>query len=383
MWKQTILRRLRQLGLVFGVWSTLALIPAIQAHQYIASLGHAITWKQALLPVLITHWIWAALTPGVLWLSSRYPIERRAWARVIAIHLLGSFAFAVLHVTIRCPLIPSATLYTTRPGHISWALLRNSMFANYYDDLWIYSTIVAVSQVWNYYRKYRARELRATKLEAQLAQAQLQVLKMQLNPHFLFNTLHAISSLMHEDVEAADDMVTGLSDLLRMSLDNVNEQEVKLKREMEFVEVYLAIQQIRFRDRLTVRLDVDPVSLDALVPNMILQPLIENAVTHGIASRPGNGEIQIRARRQDGVLRLEVCDNGRGLAGNPTEMRMKGLGISNTQARLQQLYGPTHRFELVEAPGGGTVVKLELPFRVSRNIRVKEEPRENPSHHRG
>src|SRR5271169_1291401 len=364
MQQQTVFHRAKQLGLIFAVWTSLALIPGIQAHAYIISLGHSITWGHALLPPLLNHWIWAVLTPGVLWLSGRYPIERRAWARVVGIHILGSIAFAVLHIALRCPFIQSPTLFTTPVQNVTWLLLRNSLFANYYDDLWTYSTIVAASQLWNYYRKYRDRELRTMKLEAQLAQAQLQVLKMQLNPHFLFNTLHAISSLMHEDVEAADNMVTGLSDLLRMSLENVNEQEITLKREMEFLRGYLEIQQIRFRDRLTVGMDIPASSLDALVPNMILQPLVENAVTHGIASQSTAGKIQIRAWRKDGVLWLQVADNGKGMSGHADDLPHAGLGLENTRARLRQLYGEAHRFSMEKGAGGGTIVTLEIPLRL-------------------
>ncbi|HLW78007.1 MAG TPA: histidine kinase, partial [Terriglobia bacterium] len=308
-------------------------------------------------------WIWAALTPGVLWLSARFPLERRHWGRRLAVHIPASFLFAALHMAIRLGIFPAAGLYTTLPAQPSWTLFKNMLSANAYDDIWMYGSLLAFSQLWNYYRKYQERELRASRLEAQLAQAQLQVLRMQLDPHFLFNTLHAISSLMHEDVEAADEVVTRLSDLLRMSLENVNQNEVTLQREMEFLEGYLAIQQTRFRDRLTVRLDIEPVSLDALVPSMILQPLVENAVTHGIASRLGPGEIAVRARRRNGVLRLEVADNGPG-PGSTGEKAGRGLGISNTRARLTQLYGAAQRFELTEAAGGGTLVALELPFRV-------------------
>ena len=382
MEKQIFVRRLKQLAVIFAVWTCLALIPGIQAHAYIRSLGHSISWGHALLPPLLNHWIWAILTPGVLWLSARYPIERRAWVRVVGIHILGSFAFAVLHVTLRCPFIQSPTLFTTPIEHVTWLLFRNSLFANYYDDLWTYSTIVAASQLWNYYRKYRDRELRTMKLEAQLAQAQLQVLKMQLNPHFLFNTLHAISSLMQEDVEAADNMVTGLSDLLRMSLEGVNEQEVPLKREMEFLRGYLEIQQIRFRDRLTVKMNIPTESLDALVPNMILQPLVENAVTYGIALRSTAGEIRIRAERINGMLRLEVADSGKDLPFEAEELSHAGLGLANTRARLRQLYGEAHEFRMEKDAGGGTVVILEFPFRAAHVAGVQEDLDGNPSDHR-
>lgn len=367
MRKEIPLHRAAQLGLILALWTALAVIPGVQAHATIASPGHSVTWAHALMPVFVNHWILALLTPGVLWLSGRYPIERGAWLRVVGIHLLGSFAFAALHVTIQYPFIQSAPRLTAGPGGFSWLLLRNSLFARYYSDLWMYSTIVAVSQLWRYYRKFKDRELQASKLQAQLAQAQLQVLKMQLNPHFLFNTLHAISSLMHEDVEAADNMVTGLSDLLRMSLENVNEQEITLQREMEFLHSYLEIQQTRFRDRLTVRMDIPPASLDALVPNMILQPLVENAVIHGIASRSLAGEICIRAQRDNGILRLEIADNGKGMPGNVSGLPQGGLGLANTTARLGQLYGDTYRFKIEKSVDGGTVVILEIPFRVAAN----------------
>jgi len=364
MQREILIRRTKQMGLILAVWTGLALIPGIQAHAYLASLGHAISWQRAVMPPLLDHWIWACLTPSVLWLSAHFPFDRRNWLRVLGVHLLGSFAFAVMHIAIRCPFIRSATLFTSSPvEHITWVLFRNSLFANYYDDLWMYGTIFAFTQLWAYYRKYRDRELRATKLEAQLAQARLQVLKMQLNPHFLFNTLHAISSLMHEDVEAADNMVSGLSDLLRMSLENVDEQEIPLKREMEFLQVYLGIQQVRFRDRLTVATQIDAVTLDALVPNMILQPIVENSVTHGIASQRAPGEISIRAQRENGILRMEVADNGKGLTGETGALTRDGLGLKNTRERLQQLYGDRHRFLMESKKGQGTVVTVEIPFR--------------------
>ncbi len=362
MTRQNLLISLRRLGLIFGIWTLLAMIPAIQAHYYITSLGEPITWRRAVGPAFMNHWIWAALTPGVLWMSARFPIERRHLARLLGIHFLGGLAFAVLHVSIRVMIFPSVTLYTSPPpSHASWPLLESTFFANAYDDIWMYGTVIAFSQLWNYYRKYQEREIRASRLEAQLAQAQLTVLRMQLQPHFLFNTLHTISSLMHEDVEAADNMMARLSDLLRQSLDDVSEAEVTLKREMGFLEGYLAIQQVRFRDRLRVEVEIDPLCLDALVPNMILQPIVENAIIHGIAPRAGPGEVCIRSRREDGRLRLEVLDNGVGFSEKAAPRR--GLGLANTRDRLAQLYGNSQGFRLEQQPGGGTIVIMDLPFR--------------------
>ena len=220
-----------------------------------------------------------------------------------------------------------------------------------------------MSHALDYYRKYRERERRALQLETRLAQAQLDALRMQLQPHFLFNTLNSISVLMAEDVKAARRMLTRLSDLLRKSLENEGAHEVSLRDELEFLESYLEIEQTRFQDRLTIRMNVDPAALDARVPNLILQPLVENAIRHGIAPRAAAGTIEIRAGRQNGMIELQVSDNGAGLGGASVESLMKGIGLSNTQARLEQLYGARASFELRERDEGGLTVTIAIPFR--------------------
>src|SRR5256886_9309459 len=191
---------------------------------------------------------------------------------------------------------------------------------------------------------------------------------MQLNPHFLFNTLHAISSLMQKEVEAADQMITRLSDLLRYALESTDAQEVPLRQELDFLERYLEIEQTRFGDRRAVRVDVAPDTLDALVPNLVLQPLVENAIRHGIEPRSQGGRIELRCRCDNGRLLLVVRDNGVGLS--PNGKLEEGVGLSNTRARLEQLYGEQHSFAFSEAPGGGLTVRLELPFRVLKKTVV-------------
>ncbi len=186
---------------------------------------------------------------------------------------------------------------------------------------------------------------------------------MQLHPHFLFNTLHAIWTLMHKDVETADRMLARLSDLLRITLENSGMQEVPLKQELAFLEPYLEIEQTRFGDRLSVQLDVEPDTLDALVPNLLLQPLVENAIRHGIAPRAAGGRIRISAKRENAKLRVQVRDNGAGIPESEREVLKEGVGLTNTRARLQQLYGAGHRLELHNAVDGGLEVTLELPFR--------------------
>ena len=208
-----------------------------------------------------------------------------------------------------------------------------------------------------------ARELRAVELEKSLVQARLQTLQMQLNPHFLFNSLHSISSLMHKDVEAADDMIVRLSDLLRAALDSSDTQEVTLREELKFLQRYLEIEKIRFGNRLTVTTEVAADTLDAQVPNLILQPLVENAIRHGIEPHAKAGRIELRAKLADGKLTLDVIDNGSGLKNSGATK--EGVGLTNTRARLRTLYGDAHRFELSNAPTGGLQARIIIPFRKS------------------
>jgi LytS/YehU family sensor histidine kinase len=202
--------------------------------------------------------------------------------------------------------------------------------------------------------------LRASQLEAQLAQAELQVLKMQLQPHFLFNTLNTIAVLIRKDPDAATEMVGRLSALLRFVLEHSGVQEVSLRTELELLDRYLQIEQTRFGERLSVRLAIDPEALDGRVPNMILQPLVENAIKHGISKRRGAGYIEVTAARINGSLRLEIRDDGENFNGDSTVQ--EGVGLGNTRARLQQLYGDRYSFRLSRNGDHGTVASLEVPF---------------------
>jgi LytS/YehU family sensor histidine kinase len=215
----------------------------------------------------------------------------------------------------------------------------------------------------------RATEERE-QLEARLARAQLQSLKLQLHPHFLFNTLNTITALLHTDPRAAERVVSGLSELLRLSLNNVGEQEVPLARELELLEHYIGIQQIRFQDRLRVSFDVEADARQALVPNLMLQPLVENAIRHGIAPRASPGQVAVRARRNDGVLELRVEDDGVGE--DPRALHRDGVGLGNTRARLLSLYGSAHRFEARGRANGGFTVAIEIPFRLESDPNVAE-----------
>ena len=233
-------------------------------------------------------------------------------------------------------------------------------------DLLIYGATIGMSYAVSYYFRFREREFRASQLESQLAQAQLQTLKMQLHPHFLFNTLNAIAGLVRDSRnKAAVNMLAGLSDLLRYTLENAGKQQVPLREELEFLELYLDIQQMRFSDRLRVELHIEPETLSALVPNLILQPLVENAIRHGISRRAAAGLVGVSANRDGGDLHIRIYDDGPGLKQDNGNRMVEGVGLSNTRARLKQLYSGEQNFSLAERPNGGVEAVLIIPFTVA------------------
>jgi len=215
---------------------------------------------------------------------------------------------------------------------------------------------------WHYYKAYRERERQAAALATELVQARLQALRMQINPHFLFNTLNTISALIHENPDAADRMVVRLSELLRRTLDRGEVQEVPLREELEFLRSYLEIEQMRFADRLTVRFDIEPKTNELLVPHLILQPLVENALRHGILPREEPGRVEICARVVEGQhLELKVCDNGNGLSPANSTPEREGIGLKNVRSRLAQLYGGAQEFTVGNTSGGGVEARIRIP----------------------
>jgi LytS/YehU family sensor histidine kinase len=225
-------------------------------------------------------------------------------------------------------------------------------------NLPLYLVLASLGHAIAYFRRSQQRHQRTLELEAHLAQARLQALRMQLHPHFLFNSLNAISTLVHSDPHKADEMISSLSEMLRWSLDSAAEAEVPLRRELEFLNHYLQIEQTRFGDRLRVEHAVDPETLGAYVPSLLLQPLVENAIRHGVEPCLAPGVVCISARRSGDMLSVSIRDTGIGLPGSPRE----GIGLANTRARLQSLYPGRHRFELRNDPAGGCRVELEIPF---------------------
>jgi signal transduction histidine kinase len=363
-------RPLRILAGALGLCTVIGLAFATSTYAMYAAKGNPVPWREPLFWALTEWYLWAALCPLVFWLARRFPVGRATWARYLPAHL---GAFLVVHAVHEVAYVVDRALGrhgrrhwsaapTGRRLHLSKRAAFNSL---------VYSGMVAPAHS-ALYRRYAERERITLQLETKLARAQLEALKIQLQPHFLFNTLNTISALLHRDPEAADRVLTRLGDLLRLSLQHSGRQEVMLRQELEFLERYLEIQQTRFQDRLCVRFDTDPEALDALVPTLVLQPLVENAVRHAIEPRAAAGRLEIRARRHDGRLTLQVADDGPGIAtnghdaidGSAIPVTGSGIGLANTRARLEQLYGAGHRFTLANAAEGGLVVTLEIPYRV-------------------
>jgi signal transduction histidine kinase len=337
----------------------LGLVFSSQSYVYYAVRGGEVRWLPTLTWVFAEWYSWAALSPLILWLARRYRIERRSWSRALAIHLTAGVLFSVAHAALQSAVnqLPLGFGHAPRPFG---QLFKYLLLENYSISLLTYCVLVGISHAAEYYRRYRDRE-------ALLAQAQLRALKMQLQPHFLFNSLNSISALIGEDRKAAVRMVARLGDFLRLTLANSGDEEISLQQELEFLKSYLEIEMIRFAERLTVRMNIDPDTVRARVPNLILQPIVENAIRHGVSNGEGRGRIEIRARRVNGMLHLRVEDNGPGLnvSRKVVSTDAGGLGLANTRARLHNLYGGAHRFDLTDAPVSGLVVTMEIPFEMA------------------
>ena len=305
---------------------------------------------------------WAILAPAILWLTERFPFERKSFKAAVPVHIAGVVIATTLHVVMAC--VQRMAIYWAigQPTHTWLREMQEMLVLNFDWEMMTYWTIVGAGTAVKYMHEARVKELSAAQLETRLVEARLHTLQRQMQPHFLFNTLNTISALMHRDVEAADAMIARLSDLLRMSLQRVGVQEVPLKEELDFLSKYLEIEQTRFRDRLTVVFDVQADTLDALVPNLLLQPLVENAIKHGIGPRPTPGQIAVRARRNGALLELDVQDNGVGLSAARLTDFNRGVGLSNTRSRLDHLYGSLHRFEFRQPAEGGLLVCIAIPM---------------------
>jgi two-component system, LytTR family, sensor kinase len=339
--------------------------------HYVAIFREPPSLMQMLIWELPYWFLWAAFSPIVFWLTRRFPLERGRLLINSGVHAVACVALSLIHRV--AYLIVGWLLHVAvyrRLASIS-SVFGFLLLFNLPTGFMSYGTVLLVGYAIDYYRRYQDEELKISRLQAELAQTQLQVtqaqlqsLKMQLQPHFLFNTLNSISTLLDEDVEAADEMLARLGDFLRLTLDNSGAQEVTLQEELEFLRCYLEIEQVRFQDRLTVQMQIDPETLEAMVPNLILQPIVENAIRHGVIEGVGKGHIEVHSSRTNGSLRLRVTDNGPGLRSvhQSNQPNKQGLGFSLTRERLQRLYSDSQQFRLQDAPGGGLQVTLEIPY---------------------
>ncbi|MGH8017379.1 MAG: sensor histidine kinase [Opitutaceae bacterium] len=387
-------------GLLYaGFWTVILL--GFAAHLVFSA---SFTWSQGMRGALFDWLPWVVLSPAVIWLARRFPLER-GWLRwSVPVHAAGCFLVMTACSLISHQLLPRpdrarlappphfagppheiargdpgpGAMLRRRPAnddargsaeprprtvrirraHQFWAVV---FWARSRINLPVYWVIVSVAHAFSFYRRAQERDRRALELSASLSQAKLQSLRLQLQPHFLFNTLNAISTLVHKDADKADEMIANLGELLRLSLD-VTEQEIPLRHELEVLDHYLAIEQARLGERLSVRREIDPETLDARVPSLMLQTLVENAVRHGIEPRAAPGQITLRSRRSGEALQIEIVDDGAGLDPAARDGGRRGIGIANTELRLFELYGAAGRMILGEPPEGGVSVELSLPF---------------------
>ncbi len=341
-----------------SIWLGWTLVGGFSVLRYLAialGQGAPINWRKGIAYEFLFMYVWALCTPLVFAVARRVRLTN--WWPVAWRHAPFAALIAGLQVA---GLIGVVMLFEARGQQANWQqpwlVWRREAIYIGCTNLAIYAVLAGI-----YYglRLRHERQVRETQLTARLAQAELQNLKMQLQPHFLFNTLHAIGVLMMRDAGTARRMLVRLSELLRLTLDHTATQEVPLKQELEFLAAYLEIERTRFQDKLNVQMEIEPATLDAAVPGLLLQPLVENAIRHGVARRAEAGLVVISATRQNGSLHLQVRDNGPGLDEEP----QPGIGLATTQARLEQLYRAEQQFEITRAPEGGVCVTVVLPFR--------------------
>lgn len=343
----------------FCVWTLLGVSFALSTYLGARQDNVQISWKRIISGYLADFYLWGMLSPLIFLLARRFEL-RKNFPRNVLIHLGASIVLSGFVISAASPLVWYFGYVNTVRNPTLAILWRNNAFSAYYfhQGLTIYWTTLVVAHALYYYRGLRKGEAQAARLTAQLAQAQLQALRMQIQPHFLFNTLNSIAALLHKDVEAADRMIARLGDFLRLTLKSSDTTVVDFEQELEFLKCYLEIEHIRFKDRLTVDLDIDPHALTAMVPNLILQPIVENAVKHGVARQTYPGHIIISARREGERLIVRVEDNGSGLK---VKANGSGIGLSNTRARLEQFYGSDFTFQIANSAERGASVTLDVP----------------------
>jgi signal transduction histidine kinase len=335
--------------------------------------GEPVDWSRSLALNLALWYAWVPLALLAIVFTSRFPIHRQNWWHRLPLALVVALLLALAKIVPDYPIIRN--LYCPEPDSLTFPIFYRMGFASHFPQYFLFAVgMLGVIYAWNYFRDAQQRELDTWQLEARLAQARLQILRMQLHPHFLLNTLNAVGHLIQTDAAEAERVLARLGDLMRLMLDTAGDQEVPLRQELDFLRAYLDVERARFGHRLDVRLDVEPGLLDAPVPPLILQPLVENAVLHGPVRLGRAGHVEIRARRAGEQLRLEVWDDGPGLGVLPSAGSGKGIGLANTRARLAQLYNGRHHFEIGNAAVGVLAV-MEFPLGGDPILGRRAQPR--------
>jgi len=363
-------RDLRNYPLYFLIWTIIGIFFFSQALSQKFFSRDPTPWWHYLISWLVGVYLWALLMPGILWLGRRFPIDRRNWVRRVALHLLLGVVVSLVQLILESAILSHLGVF---PGLMNTFVTTFAflLVIGFHTGIMTYGEVLGVQYGIGYYQNYQERkqealrlELRASELQSKLVQAQLGVLKMQLHPHFLFNTLNAIMVLVRQQKsKEAEQTLAHLSDLLRCVLEDVEAQEVPLRRELEYLQLYLSIEQVRFQDRLQVEISADPTILDAALPQMVLQPTVENAIRHGVGKRAAAGRIKISAMRSNEMLELRVQDDGPGFSSEgPVGKHPTGIGLTNTRARLQQLYGKEASLTTGNCEPRGAVVTITIPY---------------------
>ncbi len=356
---------------VAGVCAAYSVFAALVSYWFTRTTGLSLWTLQAdasadfpyILAMNLVVWgSWGLFAPVVFELARRFRFDRQSWRGALLVHIPAAALVTSLHIIF---------VATGRFGlqqlwgiDAKWqAAVLDNFFRTLDFELPVYWALVGLHHALDYYRQVRAREVSAAQVEMRLVEAQLQALQRQLQPHFLFNTLHAISALVRRDPDKAEEMIERLSDLLRITLDKVALQEVTLAEEIEYLRAYLDIEQVHFGSRLEITYRIDMHALDGLVPNLILQPLAENAIRHGLEPRASGGRLTIDVSRQSQRLVLSVADNGRGMSRDALSAANQGVGLSNTRARLERLYRADATLDFAQSEGGGLTVTIAIPFR--------------------
>ncbi len=349
-------------ALLVSFWTVVAFIFAVASYYHLHTIGTELHFS-ALFWWVLGMYLWIPATMVVVWLVRRFPIRKRSWYRTVPFHVIAavwnSLLLAAAHTGLRYAW--SVNVLGTEYNYL--VKLNQSFAGSLGVDCILYLTILAGVHAYRYHNESQQRTLESIELKSKLAEVQLQALKMQLHPHFLFNAFHTVSMLIRQRrEEEAINMVAGLGTLLRYVLDNACEQKVSFRQELKLLNHYLDIERIRFRDRLHVNMHIAPDVLGAAVPNILLQPLVENSIRHGIVPGSNEGEINIEARREGGQLRIRIHDNGVGLPVDWDAEKQTGIGLANTRLRLDRLYQENHHIDFSNAPEGGCLINIVVPF---------------------